>query len=188
MSNLVQFKPESGSPDAMTDDELDKMFIRLITEHQSELLGYIRSLMPRFNGAQDVLQEVNIAIWNQRTKLREMEAFKGWAYKIAYFRTCTHIKKVKSREQPGLEPEVLDKIAAEYEFRSDDTILDDALSHCLQKLSPEDHQLVTMHYEKHGGLKEYASEIGTSIGRLKHALIRIRSNLKICIERQVEAN
>lgn len=168
-------------------EELDQTFIRLITEHQTELTGYIRSLLPKQDGVEDIMQETNVIMWKSRHQLRDINAFRAWAYKIAYFRTCSFIQKKRKGATVYLEPDVLDQIASEYEFRSEEPILSEALSACLNKLEPADRELVTLHYEKHGGLKEYAQSIKTSIGRLKHALIRIRSTLKICIERQVEA-
>ncbi|MFC4994200.1 sigma-70 family RNA polymerase sigma factor [Rubritalea tangerina] len=168
-------------------EELDQKFISLITEHQAELTGYIRSLIPKMDGVQDVMQETNIIMWKKRHQLREISSFRAWAYKIAYFRTCTYIQKKKKGGTVFLEPDVLDQIATEYEYRSEEKIESEALTHCLAKLEAADRELITMHYEKHGGLKEYAETIKCSIGRLKHALIRIRGTLKICIEREIEA-
>lgn len=168
-------------------EELDQKFISLITEHQAELTGYIRSLMPKIDGVQDIMQETNIIMWKKRHQLRDINAFRAWGYKIAYFRTCTYIQKKRKGGTVYLEPDVLDQIATEYEYRSEEPIQNEALSKCLTKLEPADRELINVHYEKHGGLKEYAQRISTPIGRLKHALIRIRGSLKICIERQIEA-
>jgi len=168
---------------------VDQQFIRLITEHQTELAAYIRSIMPMVSGKKDVLQETNIVLWEKREELQDMSGFKPWAYRVAYFQTLAHLKKRKRQKTVYLEPDVLDQIANEHSFfgaSEDDLNATDALNHCLAKLCPEDYQLVNFHYQKHGGLKEYAQQIKASLGRVKHALIRIRGNLKICIEKQLE--
>jgi len=169
-----------------SQEELDQTFIRLITDYQSEITSYIRSLMPKIEGAKDVMQETNIVLWEKRHQLKDINAFRAWAYKIAYFRTCTYIKKLRRGTVVYLEPDVMEQIATEYEFRSDESIHTDALTNCLEELPQEDRDFVMFHYQKHGGLNEYAKSVGSSVGRLKHSLIRIRQSLKGCIEHQME--
>lgn len=168
----------------------EPQFIRLITEHQTELAAYIRSIMPMVSGKKDVLQEANIVIWEKRGELLDISGFTPWAYRIAYYQTLAHLKKQKRQKTVYLEPDVLDQVATEHSFfgiGEEDLNSTDALNLCLTKLSPEDHQLVEFHYKKHGGLKEYAQQVKISLGRVKHALIRIRGNLRTCIENQLEA-
>lgn len=167
----------------------EQQFIRLITEHQTELAAYIRSIMPMVAGKKDVLQETNIVLWEKRSDLQDVSGFTSWAYRVAYFQTLAHLKKRKRQKTVYLEPDVLDQIATEHSFlgaTENDLNTVDALDLCLSKLNPEDHQLIDFHYQQHGGLKEYAQQIKTSLGRVKHALIRIRGNLKTCIENQLE--
>lgn len=168
----------------------DQHIIRLITEHQTELSAYIRSIMPAVSGKDDVLQETNILLWEKRADLLNLEGFKPWAYRIAYFQTLAHLKKRKRQKTVFLEPDVIDQIATEHSFFAMEerhVHKTELLEHCLTELNAEDHQLITFHYEKHGGLKDYARATGITIGRIKHALIRIRSNLKICMERRLNA-
>ncbi len=168
----------------------EPQFIRLITEHQTELAAYIRSIMPMVAGKKDVLQETNIVLWEKRAELQDISVFTSWAYRVAYFQTLAHLKKRKRQKTVYLEPDVLDQIATEHSFfgaAENDLDAVDALNLCLTKLSAEDYQLIQFHYKQHGGLKEYAQQIKASLGRIKHALIRIRGNLKTCIENQLEA-
>ena len=171
--------------------KLDQQHIRLITEHQTELSAYIRSIMPNVAGKQDVLQETNLVLWEKRDELRDAEGFKPWAYRVAYFQTLAHLKSHKRQKMVYLEPDVLDQIANEHSFigsAENMPSLDNALQVCLDKLSAEDERLVSFHYQKHGGLKDYARQINMSLGRVKHALIRIRGNLKVCINHQIHLN
>lgn len=170
---------------------LDQQHIRLITEHQTELSAYIRSIMPNVAGKEDVLQETNLVLWEKRADLRDLEGFKAWAYRVAYFQTLAYLKSHKRQKMVYLEPDVLDQIATEHTFIGSIESLsnmDDALQTCMSKLNNDDQQLVAFHYQKHGGLKDYAKKINMSLGRVKHALIRIRSNLKTCINHQLQHN
>lgn len=172
-----------------TPEKTDQQFIRLITEHQTKLASYIRSIMPTTAGKQDVLQETNLILWEKRGDLTSIDGFTPWAYRIAYFQTLSHLQKRKRQKTVYLEPDVLDQIANEHSFlgtAESDLGTMDALNLCLAKLSPEDYQLVSFHYQSHGGLKEYAQQLKTPLGRIKHALIRIRGNLRACIEQRVQ--
>lgn len=173
-----------------TTTELDQQIIRLITEHQTELSGYIRSIMPSVAGKQDVLQETNLILWEKRSELESTSGFRPWAYRVAYYQCLAHLKKKKRQKTVFLEPDVLDQIANESMFIGSEGAYSrglDALDVCLGKLDEGDRQLVTFHYQNRGGLKDYAQRVQMSLSRVKHALIRIRGNLKICIDQQLSA-
>jgi len=49
------------SPQVPRDDDSEE-FVKELTNHQTSMLAYIRSLSPGNNGARDLLQEVNITL------------------------------------------------------------------------------------------------------------------------------
>lgn len=161
--------------------------MRLLTEFQSDLYAYISSMMPKVEGKKDVLQETNIILWNKRTDFQLGTSFKAWSFKIAYFQCLAHLKKKKRSKLTELEQRVMSKIATEYPFRSPDKERVDALDPCMEKLNPTDRSLITHHYSRNGSLQDYARLTKVSIGKLKHALIRIRYQLKCCIEQSVDS-
>jgi RNA polymerase sigma-70 factor (ECF subfamily) len=73
--------------------------------------------------------------------------------------------------------EVLD----EFEERSG------ALKNCLSKLSATDQELIRSHYQSGLPLAELGSRLGRTRAAIKQALLRIRRNLRTCIERQLRA-
>jgi RNA polymerase sigma-70 factor (ECF subfamily) len=173
---------------SMSDtSEYDRKIIGLITEHQTELTAYIRTLMPTAEGVQDILQDANIVLWEKRDTLRDINAFRAWAYKICYYKMCHHMKKTMPSKNVTLSPEVMESLANEYHLESEEDINLSTLETCLAKLTPDDHKLVMSHYQKKSSLAKYAEKIGISVGKLKHALIRIRTNLKHCVEQELEA-
>ena len=52
-------------------------FVTLLTDHQSAILAYIRSLTPGSSGARDLQQEVNITLWNKRDHFELVTNFKA---------------------------------------------------------------------------------------------------------------
>jgi RNA polymerase sigma-70 factor (ECF subfamily) len=82
-----------------------------------------------------------------------------------------------------------DLIAAELPAQSDD--LEDrqlALRSCMEQLKPAQRDLIWHRYFKGTPLKDYAREVGRSVGGLKVTLHRIRTALAACIESKMPAN
>ncbi|PQJ27627.1 hypothetical protein BSZ32_03355 [Rubritalea profundi] len=61
----------------------EAVFIGEITRIQSQLRAYIISLMPGASGAEDVLQETNLVLWEKRAKFEQGTNFRAWVCAIA---------------------------------------------------------------------------------------------------------
>ena len=161
-------------------------YIRQITAHQPMLYGYVLSLCPDRTAARDILQETNLVLWEKSANFTSGTSFKAWAFRIAYFQTLAHLKRVKRSKVTAFEPVLLEVLAGEAaEQMADFDERHAALRTCLAKLPPQDLHIVKSHYE--GGMQ--LAEIGTSLdrtaGALKQVLRRVRHTLKICIERRL---
>ena len=72
----------------MPDDlEAHTPFLRLYVEHEPALRGYVRSLVPTSQDAQDVMQEVAAALWKRFHTLSSPEDFRRWAFGVARLET-----------------------------------------------------------------------------------------------------
>ena len=65
----------TGNP---KDDAGSEEFVAELTNHQTSMLAYIRSLAPGSSGARDLLQEVNITLWQKRESFELGTNFKAW--------------------------------------------------------------------------------------------------------------
>ena len=73
-------------------------FVRLLTQHQRDMYLYIRSLLPDRHEADDVLQEVNLVLWDKRAQFRIDSNFRAWAFQIARIQDpATHCPAQKPR-------------------------------------------------------------------------------------------
>lgn len=171
-------------PKQLTDEE----FIKHLTELQPEIFAYIHSCMPNVIGKQDVLQETCIVLWKKRENFEAGTSFKAWAFKTAYFQVMAHLKTKKRKKQVAMDDDILEILATESEYRSPHYNRVEALQCCMDRLEQRDKDLVMAHYENRGGLSEYAKEVNSSVGRLKHALIRVRSVLKECIQNHMQTS
>ena len=118
-------------------------FVRLLTEAQGPVYGYLLTLIPDRNRARDLLQETNITLWKKAATFEEGTNFNAWACKIAYFHVLSFRRKM-AREKLVFDDDILDYIAE----RNDDRLMQDftkdrnkALKSCLQKLSEKQRKL-----------------------------------------------
>lgn len=171
----------------MTDAERDQEFVSLLTAHQGAVLAYIRSLMPGFTGASDILQQTNITLWKKKEVFELGTNFKAWAFAIARNHVMDQRKKLKRDGWLVFNNEVAELLAAE----SDEEALDydeayRALEVCLGKLRPHDRELVRKRYCENVTLDQYARQLGRSAGTLKARLFKIRAGLRRCLDAQLD--
>lgn len=161
-------------------------FVLLITKHQPAIYAYILTIHPNRVAAQDILQETNIVLCRKKDEFEPGSHFKAWAFRIAYWQTMAHLKRVKRAGLVELEPDVLELVAHEAEEQLTD--FEDrhlALKACLQKLPAGDTSILLAHYQSGESLADLSGRLGRSREALKQVLMRIRRVLRACIERQL---
>jgi RNA polymerase sigma-70 factor (ECF subfamily) len=168
-------------------DEQEQEFVALLTAHQGPLLAYIRSLMPGFSGATDILQQANIVLWRKRDTFELGTNFKAWSFTVARNMVFTQRRKLKKDAWLVFDEDLAERFAEEFE--DDDETLDRvhrALAQCITQLRPHDLELIQKRYAENVGLDHYAKALNRSPGTLKARLFKIRANLRRCIEQQLE--
>ncbi|MEI6607615.1 MAG: sigma-70 family RNA polymerase sigma factor [Verrucomicrobiota bacterium] len=161
-------------------------FVVLITRHQAAIYAYILTIHPNRVAAQDILQETNLVLCRKVAEFETGTSFKAWAFRVAYWQTMAHLKRVQRAGLVTLEPEVLELVALEAEEQLGDFEERHlALRGCLQKLPAGDASILLAHYQRGESLGEISGRLGRSRDALKQVLLRIRRNLRACIERQL---
>ena len=82
-------------------------FVRLLTEAQGPVYGYLLTLIPDRNRARDLLQETNITLWKKAATFEEGTNFNAWACKIAYFHVLSFRRKM-AREKLVFDDDILE--------------------------------------------------------------------------------
>ncbi|MCH2059553.1 MAG: sigma-70 family RNA polymerase sigma factor [Verrucomicrobiales bacterium] len=164
-------------------------FVRLLTEAQGTVYGYIVSLIPDRSRARDLLQETNITLWRKADNFEEGTNFNAWACRVAYFHVLAFRRKM-AREKLVFDDDILDYLAE----RNDERIAEegvrnrnDALRQCLQKLPEHHRKLVEARYQPGASVQKIANEANRTVGAISQTLYRIRHNLMICIEKTLAA-
>ena len=175
----------SENPD---NDAGTQEFVSELTNHQTSMLAYIRSLAPGGAGARDLLQEVNITLWQKRATFELGTNFKAWAFQTIRYHMMNHRRRLVSQGWLVFDDDLIQRVAPDMETEPEE--LEErhlALRRCLMKLRPQDRELLHHRYATSSSLQEYADQTNRSAGTLKAVLFNLRAALKRCIERDLQS-
>ena len=163
-------------------------FVSQLTAHQLALQTYVRSLLLGNAAASDVVQQANAKIWEKRNDFELGTNFKAWAFSIARYEVL-NFRKRQARDARLVFSDDLEQTIAT-ELSETNLALQEryaALRQCLEKLRPQDRQLLLHRYASRETLSLYAQKVGKTVGGLKVTLHRLRSALLMCMERQLNS-
>ncbi len=175
------------NPDAEGPSSLDrsKQLMRLMTQHQRRIFGYIYTLVPDRHDAEDILQETSVVICEKFEQFKPGTDFVAWACQVAYWEVRRARQKF-ARAKVVFDQEVVDAVAqTAAETIAEVSARHEALAGCLQKLHARDREMVLTRYEPGCGVEEAAARSGRSLEAAYKALGRIRKLLHDCVSNQL---
>lgn len=177
--------PDSQSP----SDEAYERFLKLFAHHENDLRTFIRSLLPTWHDADEVLQQSALVIWrkfDQFDASAEGSAFMKWACVIARFEALAYRRKM-ARDRLVFREDILDLMAEEGTEEIDSRQAEyEALESCLAKMPEKHRKLLTLAYTPGVKVKELAEQAGSTSAAFYMRLNRLRKDLMHCIEDQVQ--
>lgn len=162
-------------------------FVCLLIELQPELRSFIAHLMPFVDARKDILQEVNLLVWEKREQFEPGTNFRAWVFRFARNVTMSHQKRARRDKVQVFSPETMELLATD--FTEADTVLDErmpALRRCLEKVEPQERVLLLSRYGRHGAIEAAAKQAGRSAASLRGLLFRLRIALRRCVEREMK--
>lgn len=171
----------------MSDADRHTELVTKISSSQTRLLAYIYSLTANRQTAEEVLQATNLVIWKKADSYQPGTNFIAWAFKIARLQVLENRGKV-CRDELVFSQELMDELSKEASKTGAFEDLSDrqqALSVCLQKLTPSRQELLWMRYRDSMSLSQVADRIGKSTNATGVLLHRLRQLLHDCIQRQL---
>ena len=139
---------------------------QLLRSVQPPLRRYVVRLVGP-TAADDVLQNVLIAIARKLTWLAEPLLFRAWAYRIASRAAFDHLRKEKRRGQHETSDELLEAIPAQ-DARPSDEQLRELLDSDV--LSPSSRAVLTLHFQEEMPLAAVAAVLEIPLGTVKSRL------------------
>ncbi len=170
-------------------------FVALLTASQRRIHAFICTLVVDLADADEVLQETNLALWQQAERFEQGTDFVAWACRVAYFKVLKQRDAAK-RHRVKLDDAVMDLVAAETIERTREQAREAAETFerqrvavwaCVDELSERHRDVLTARYRDGRSL----GDIGVTLGRNANAMAqffhRIRAILRECVERKLGA-
>lgn len=159
--SLWVLRAQSGDKQA-----LDALFKLL----QEPLYRYVLSLVRETSLAEDILQEVFLRIYRKLRWLREPEAFRSWAYRIATREAFRQLKLERQLTERSADEERLKSIAAAPPREEFAPELIEQLPQMVEKLSPASRAVIVLYYLHEMSFDETAAVLGIPKGTVKSRL------------------
>jgi len=146
------------------------------------VFGFILSLTRNHAMAEDVFQEVGVAILDEAAKGTQPRNFMSWAREIARIRVAAYFRK-NSKLQ--IQESMVDVIGQAFDENpltsSENTIRQDLLQECLKTLAPKSREVIDRRYSEDLSVKDIADRMAWTVPSVKVALARARKALSDCV-------
>jgi RNA polymerase sigma-70 factor (ECF subfamily) len=163
-------------------DDAYELFVKLFALHENDLRRFVRSLLPTWHDAEEVVQQSALVIWRKFDQFDPSTEFMKWACVIARFEALAYRRKM-GRDRLVFRENLFDLLADEGAEEIGQRQAEyDALESCLQAM-PEKHRwLLTLAYTPGVKVKDLAERAGSTSAALYMRLNRLRKDLMHCIE------
>jgi RNA polymerase sigma-70 factor (ECF subfamily) len=159
-----------------------EQFTALWTAAQPMLAAFIRTLVPDFQQAEEVLQRVAVALVRKFDQYDPSRSFPAWAIGMAKFEVL-YYRRQRATDKLVFDDELVEKIALSYqEFVEDGDPFREALENCLDDLKGRPRRAITLRYEKGLESQVIAKRLHISTGAVRMLLCRARKLLRQCVE------
>ncbi|HYG74311.1 MAG TPA: sigma-70 family RNA polymerase sigma factor [Planctomycetota bacterium] len=166
-------------------DQAREQLIKDFQKNRLRMVAYIRTLTGDSDTAEDVFQELTLVVLQKISEFRLDGDFPAWCRGIA--RNLARREKSKSRRLVAIEdPELLSVVDKAFDEAAQRELLDTRrtqMRQCMEKLAPNNHELLNQRYVLNLSLKQLAARLNRSEGSVQVALSRIRKTITECVER-----
>lgn len=152
----------------------DDNLIRLAVDKYSDIILRVAvNHVQNISDAEDVLQEVFLALLKARPQLEDEQHLKAWLLRVAVNK-CRDLHRIKRRTVS------IESAKRKYGFNDDDV----GLLEQIRKLKPLDRDIVYLHYIEGYSAKETALILDKNENAIYTRLKRIRAKLKNLLDEE----
>jgi RNA polymerase sigma-70 factor (ECF subfamily) len=173
-----QAAPARGSEGGRLD------YAALLRQHQTQLFGYIYSLVRDLDDADDLFQQTSLVLWDKFDQFDCGKSFINWACGVARYEVLNFLR-TRSRKRLYFSDELNLALVEAHESLEQEQLEErrSALAGCMNKLRQKDRELLEACYERSASLPEVARAWGRSTHSIHNSLRRIRRVLFECVQR-----
>jgi RNA polymerase sigma-70 factor (ECF subfamily) len=159
--------------------------MKLFNRHSRQIYAYILCLVGNTTDVDDLHSETNLAMWQSFDQFDESDPksdFAAWGRTIARYRVLRYFdsRKTASRQ---FSSQTIEALSQEIEHVSHTDQVHEVLGECLEKLPPDQYELIRRRYLQETNARQIAEWVGISVFTLYKRLAHIRQQLLNCIRR-----
>lgn len=162
-------------------DHKYEYFLKLFMENQSKIYGFIMRLLPNYAIADDIMQDTLIIMWQKFPNFRQGSDFYAWSKQIVRFKVMDYIKNNKKRSMVNFSEDVIEKLSVEEYSNASQTVYDEALHNCIDKLKGSSRELIRMRYAGEMKIQQIAAKLDATYSSVAKQMSRIHHSLKKCV-------
>jgi RNA polymerase sigma-70 factor (ECF subfamily) len=161
-------------------------YASLLRQHQTQLFGYIYSLVRDLDDADDLFQQTSMVLWDKFDQFDHAKSFINWACGVARFEVLNFLRS-RSRKRLYFSDELNLALLEAHESLEQERLEErrTALAGCMKKLRQKDRELLEACYERSASFQDLAQRWGRSTHSIHNSLRRIRRVLFECVKRGV---
>jgi DNA polymerase-3 subunit alpha len=179
---------DSSTYTDLTDEKLIQLvqdgdeaaFAQLATRHSSRIWQLVVLNSRQIRDAEEIFQDIWVAVWENIRGLREVSSFGAWLRKIAYT-TCRRYYTANSHTRGEIlqsAEELAQTIDRDVLARFRETELRAAVTEAVHDLPERVRAIAVLYYLEMWTIKEIATELGLAVGTVKTRLSQIRALLR----------
>jgi RNA polymerase sigma-70 factor, ECF subfamily len=174
----------AGAVEAASDGKVE--FAVLLRRHQTQLFGYIYSLVRDLDDADDLFQQTSLVLWDKLEQFDPSKSFINWACGVARYEVLNFLRS-RSRHRLYFSDELNLALIEAQESLEHERLGErrDALAGCMKKLRERDLELLETCYGRSVCIHEVARTWGRSTHSIHNSLRRIRRVLYECVRRSM---
>ena len=179
---------DSSTYTDLTDGELIQLvqdgdeaaFAQLAARHSSRIWQLVVLNSRQIRDAEEIFQDIWVAVWENIRGLREVSSFGAWLRKIAYT-TCRRYYTANSHTRGEIlqsAEQLAETIDRDVLARFRETELRAAVTEAVHHLPEQVRAVAVLYYLEMWTIKEIAAELNLAVGTVKTRLSQIRTRLR----------
>jgi RNA polymerase sigma-70 factor (ECF subfamily) len=163
--------------------------VRTFLEQRDGLFGFVLALTRDREAAEEIFQDVGLAIVEEAGRGTRVERFLPWAHELARRRVAEYYRKTSRRRTLEHSESLDEALAQAFEENApdplDQRLRQESLEACLEELSPAQRELIEGRYRDRASARSLSQALGWTEGSVKVTLWRVRRELGRCIEEKM---
>jgi RNA polymerase sigma-70 factor (ECF subfamily) len=162
-------------------------WVTLVKRYEKHLFNYAMRMVSNPDDAMDLMQDVFMAVFRNLSSFKGDCPFKGWLFKIAYYRSIEFYRKRKPAQSLDDAPVQIDEpensCPVHHAVHMQQS---SALYQALSTLPINQKLVVEMKFFQHATFDEIAVQLGISVNTVKSRLYSALDKLKVRLEDTLE--